>query len=130
DGIACNVELARSRRVYVWDSFQLIGLTAYDHFRHVDVAHMIAALGFVHVMRCHEKRHAFTSEREEQIPEFAPGDGVDACGGLIEKENARSVHERASHGEPLAPATRKLASTPVDVRLEMRRGNHLVAPLI
>src|SRR4029077_14404972 len=40
------------------------------------------------------------------------------------------VHEGTSHGQTLTPATGELASAPVDVRLQMRRGNHFLAPLI
>ena len=91
---------------------------------------MIAALGFIHVMGRDKKRHAFTGELEEQIPEFAPRDRIDASSRLIKKEHARPVHERARHGQPLTPAARKLPGPPVDVRLKMRRGDHFVAPLV
>src|SRR5438132_9975727 len=49
---------------------------------------------------------------------------------LIETEHARPVHESTSHRQTLTPATGELASTPVDVRLQMRRGNHFLAPLV
>src|SRR5437870_11228201 len=91
---------------------------------------MIAALRFVHVMGRHKKRHAFTGELKEQIPKLAPRDWIDASRRLIEKQHARLMHERASHGQPLTPATGKLRSTSADVRLEMGRCDHFVASLV
>ena len=63
--IAGHVKPARSGRIYLWHFFQLVRLTADNQFRHINVAHMIAALRFVHVMCRDEKGHAFTSEREQ-----------------------------------------------------------------
>src|SRR5512133_2990349 len=91
---------------------------------------MIAALGFIHVVSRHEQRHAFAGELEKQIPQLTPGDWIDAGGRLIEEEHARPVHERTSHGQTLTPATGELSSAPVDVRLEMGGGSHLLTPLI
>src|SRR5437016_14449790 len=91
---------------------------------------MIAALGFIHVMGRDKKRHAFTGELEEQIPEFAPRDRIDASSRLIKKEHARPVHERARHGQPLTPAAGKLRSAPVNVWPKMSRCDHFVPPLV
>ena len=91
---------------------------------------MIAALRFIHVMSRDEKGHAFTGELEQQIPEFASRDRIDACSWLIEKEHRRFMHERASHGQTLPPAAGKLRCAPVSVRLKMRRGDHFLPPLI
>src|SRR5581483_629584 len=91
---------------------------------------MIAALRFVHVMGRYKKSHAFAGELEEQIPQFASRDRIDARGRLIKKKNSWLVHERAGHGQSLSPATGKVGSAPVDIRLEMRRGDHLVATLV
>src|SRR5262249_29050115 len=71
-----------------------------------------------------------TRELEKQIPQLAPGDRIDARGRLIKEEYARPVHERTSHGQTLTPATGELASAPVHVRLQMRRANHFLAPLV
>src|SRR5262245_58111640 len=91
---------------------------------------MITALGFIHVVSGYEQRHAFTGELEEQIPQLGPGDWIDAGGRLIKEEHARPVHERTRHGQTLTPATGELASAPVDVRFQMRCGDHFLAPLI
>ena len=62
--IASHVEPARSGWIHVRQFFQLVRLTTHDQFRQVDVAYVIAALGFIHVMGRHEQRHAFTGELE------------------------------------------------------------------
>src|SRR5438874_9237242 len=91
---------------------------------------MIAALRFIHVMGRHKKRHAFTGKLEQQIPQLTAGDWVNSSSRFIEKKHRRSVHERASHGKPLAPAAGQLRSTLVQIRLKMRGCDHFVAPLI
>ena len=102
--IAGHVKPARSGWIHVRQFFQIVGLTAHDQFRQVDVADMIAALGFIHVMGRHEQRHAFTGELEKQIPQLAPRDRIDAGGRLIEEDDARLVHERGGEREALLPA--------------------------
>ena len=68
----------------------------HHQFRQVNVADVIAALGFVHVMGGHEQRDPFTGELEKQIPQLAAGDWIDARGRLIEEKHTRPVHsERA-----------------------------------
>src|SRR6266487_3296908 len=91
---------------------------------------MIAALRLIHIMGRDEQGHAFTSEFEEQIPEFTPRDRIDAGRRLIEKKHGRFVPEPASPRQTLTPAAGKLLSTPVDVRLQMRCGDHFVPPLV
>ena len=128
--VASHVKPARSGWIHVRQFFQLVRLTAHDQFRQVDVAHVIAAFGFIHVMGRHKQRHAFTRELEKQILQFAPGDWIDTGGRLIKEEHTRPVHERTSHGQTLTPATGELGSAPVYVRLQMRCGNHFLAPLV
>ena len=65
---------------------------------------MRAALRFIHVMRGDKKRHPLPGEFEEQIPQLATRDRIDSGGRFVEEEDGRFVHERASHGEALAPA--------------------------
>src|SRR5206468_11327236 len=69
-------------------------------------------------------------ELEEQIPQLAPGDRIDARGRLIKEKHTRSVHERTGHGQTLTPPAGELGSAPDDVRLQMRRGDHFLAPLV
>jgi hypothetical protein len=81
-------------------------------------------------MRGYKERHAFSGELEEQIPKLAASDRINSSSRLIEKEDCRSVHERASHGQALAEASRKMGGAPAKVRLKMRGGEHFVTPLI
>src|SRR5262249_53493708 len=108
----------------------LVRLSEHDQYRQVNVADMIAALGFIHVMSCDEQRHALTSELKKQVPQLASRDRIDAGSWLIEEEHSGPVHQGASHGKTLPPAAGKLGGTPVDVWLEMRGGDHFVTPLI
>ena len=91
---------------------------------------MIAALGFVHVMRRDEKRHAFTREVEKQIPQLATRHRVDAGSRLVEKKHGRFVHERTRHGQALAHSAGKQRGAHLDERLEMRDCDHFVTTLI
>ena len=64
DVVASYVEPSRAGWVHVRQFFQVVRLTANDQFRQVDVAYMIAALGFVHVMGRYKQRHAFAGKLE------------------------------------------------------------------
>src|ERR1044072_1234997 len=75
-----------------------------------------------------EKCHPLAGELEEQIPKLTARDRVDAGGGFIEKQNRRLMHERAGHGEALAPAAGKKRSAPVEIWLEMGERDQVVAP--
>ena len=90
---------------------------------------MVAPLRFIHVVRRHEQSHPLPGKFEEQIPEFAPCHRVDSCGWFIEKKHGGLMHERAGHGQALAPASGKLRRAPADERLEMRCLDHFVATL-
>ena len=90
---------------------------------------MIAALRFIHVMGCDEKRHPLGGEPKEQVPELAPGDRIDPRGGFIEKQHGGLVHERTGHGKSLPPAAGKQPGALVDVRFQMGDRDHFVATL-
>src|SRR6185369_17401302 len=60
--------------------FQIVGLAANHQLGHVNVADMRATLGFIHVMGGYEQGHAGAGKFEQQIPQLAPGDRVDAGG--------------------------------------------------
>src|SRR5215510_15277624 len=61
---------------------------------------------FFHVMRREEDRLAFCVELAQQIPDRATSLRVKAGGRLIEKQNRRIVHQRASDLQPLRHAPR------------------------
>src|SRR6266849_9161574 len=54
-----------------------------DNLAEINVSDMVAALGFIHVVRGDEKRDAVSGKFEEKIPELAPRDRIDAGGGLV-----------------------------------------------
>ena len=58
-----------------------------DQLGDVDVAEPAAALGLVHVVGGDEEGDALAGESEEEVPERAAGDGVDAGGGLVEEDD-------------------------------------------
>src|SRR5882724_255638 len=68
DVIAGGIEAPRSGWTHLRHSFQIVGLTADDQLRVVNVADMRAALRLVHVMRGDEERHSLTREFEKQVP--------------------------------------------------------------
>ena len=57
-------------------------------------------------------------------PEFAPGQRIDAGGGLVEKKHLRVVHDGAGQGQPLLVAERQLAGTAVEIGAEVERLGH------
>src|SRR4051812_45463347 len=46
----------------------------------------------------------------EQVPKFAAADGVNACGRLVEQENARAVHKRRRQRKFFLHPSGKIAS--------------------
>ena len=89
-----------------------------DELRHIDVADAAATFGFVHVMRGDEEGDALAGELEEQIPQRAAGDRIDAGGGLVEEDDFRRVNDGAGEGEPLFPPAGELAGAAIHVRLD------------
>jgi len=106
DMVTGDVEPARALRRDFRQGLQFVRLAAHDELRHINVANVRATFRFIHVVRGDEERHATPRELEEQIPQLAARDGVDAGGGFVEEKNLRLVHERAGHREALTPARR------------------------
>jgi hypothetical protein len=75
--------------------------------------HAVAAQRLVHVRRGHHDREAVAAQRLEQVPELAPGHGIDARRGLVEEEELGAVHERAAEGELLLHPSGERARAPV-----------------
>src|SRR3954469_20958686 len=89
---------------------------------------MRAALGLIHVVGGNEKRHPLPGEFEEQVPEFAARHRIDAGGGFIEEQDRGVMHERAGHGEPLAPAAGQKSGSSVEIWLKVRKRYEFVPP--
>ena len=101
-----------------------IGRAIGDELAVINVGDVAAAFGFVHVMRGDEKRDAVAGKLEEQIPELAASDGVDAGGGLVEKKKLRLMQHGAAEREALLPTAGKLRGQAIQIRseaVELRR---------
>src|SRR5258708_1670025 len=109
---------------------QRIGRAVGNNLAKIDVSDMIAALGFVHVVRGDEKRDAMSGEFEKKIPKLASRDRVDAGSGLVEKEECRLMQHGAAESYTLLPASRKLRRQTIEVGREAVEMNDFVdAPL-
>src|SRR5262249_39013218 len=95
-----------------------------------DVGALVAALGFVHVVRGDEAREAVPRERMDLVPELASRLRIDARGRLVEEEKLRVRQRTGPERKPLFPTTRELAgklrlatleSEPLDHRARRRR---------
>src|SRR5467141_2175851 len=95
-----------------------IGRAVGDELAVIDVSDMGAALGFVHVVSGDEKRDAMTGKLEEEIPELAARDRVDARGGLVEKKERRLMQHGAAESKALLPATGKLRGQAIQIGCE------------
>ena len=63
-----------------------------------------AVFGLIHIVRCDKDGGAAGRELVDQVPKQATRRGVDATGRLVEKEQARGVHESDGERQSLAPA--------------------------
>src|SRR6266478_4418557 len=70
----------------VWKFAERIGRTVGDEPAEVNVGDMAAALGFVHVVSGDEEGDAVTGKLEEESPELAARERVDARGGFVEEK--------------------------------------------
>ena len=97
-----------------------------------EVRELVAALGFVHVMRADQYRHPFGGEIVDVLPEIAPRLRVDARGRLVEEQELRLVQEARGERQPLLPAARQRARELVAARRQpqaLERSIHGVAPV-
>ena len=74
-------------------------------------------------MRRYEKGNALAGKEEDEIPEGAEGDGVNAGGGFIEENDFRGVDDGAGEGEPLFPAVGEFPGPAIEVRSDCREGD-------
>ena len=109
-----------ARRRHLGKPLELFGPAEHEQLRHVDVADVGAALGLVHVVGRDEQRHPAGGKLEEQIPQLPAGDGVDARGGLVEKQQLRLVDQRAGQREPLLPSAGERAGELVEAVAQSR----------
>src|SRR5258708_418489 len=96
----------RALRLDVRKLAERIGRPIGNELAEINVSDVAAALGFVHVMRGYEKGDAVAGKLEEEIPELAARDGVDAGSGLIEEKEFRLVQHGAAGSQRLLAARR------------------------
>ncbi len=69
-----------------WQLFQLARLATDKQPRHMDVADIGAPLRLVHIVCGDQQSDAATSQLEQQIPQLAASDGVDASRRFVQKK--------------------------------------------
>src|SRR5207253_8212777 len=74
-------------------------------------------LGFVHVMRGDKQCDFLGGKAEQQVPQIAAGDRVDARGRFVQKYKLRLVEQGTSQGQPLLPPPRQPRCPPVEIWL-------------
>ena len=84
------------------------------------------ALGLLHVMGGEDDGAAGLLELVDQVPEMAAGLGVEAGGGLVEKEQFRVAHQGAGHGQALLLAAGETADPGMALLLKLRGADGLV----
>ncbi len=109
---------------------ELVRLPLDQHAREVDVPHLAAALGLVHVVGGDEEGDVLRREVEEEVPQLAAGDRIDAGRGLVEKEDARPVHHGGGERQALLPTARELAGQPGAVRADAGQLDRPLAALL
>ena len=112
---ASDFETSGAGRVGGGKALQFVHRAEGDELGVIKIADAAAALGFVHVMGGDEKGDPLAGEEENEVPEGAAGDGVDAGGGFIEEDDFGGVDDGAGEGEALFPAAGELAGAAVEV---------------
>ena len=111
-----DLDAARVGRVHLGARLQRLRRAGHQQLRHVEVADLAAALGLVHVVGGDQERDPLRGQREQQVPQLAARDRIDAGGRLVEEDDARLVHQRGAQRQPLLPAARQQPGAPIEVR--------------
>jgi len=113
-----DFDAQRALRLDVRKLAERIGRPIGNELAEINVSDVAAALGFVHVMRGYEKGDAVAGKLEEEIPELASRDGVDAGSGLIEEKEFRLVQHGAAECQALLPAAGELRGQAIQIGFE------------
>src|SRR5216684_949445 len=105
-------------RLNVGEFAERVGRTVGDELAEINVGDVAATLGFVHVVSGDEEGDAVTGKLEEEIPDLAARDGVDAGRWLVEEKKRGLVQHGAAEGEALLPAAGKLRGQAIEVGFE------------
>src|ERR1700676_494657 len=111
-----DFDAQRARGLEVGKLPERIGSAVGDELPVVDIRDVATALGFIHVVRGDEKSDAVAGELEQQVPELATRDRVDARGRLIEEKQFGLMEHGAAQREALLPATGKLGGQAIQIR--------------
>src|SRR5260370_2925244 len=105
-------------RLNVGEFAERVGGAIGDELAEINVGDVAATLGFVHVVSGDEEGDAVTGKLEEEIPELAARDGVDAGRWLVEEKKRRLVQHGAAEGEALLPAAGKVRGQAVEIGVQ------------
>src|SRR5580700_1483674 len=103
-----NFHAYRSLRLNIRQFTQRVGRAIGDDLAEIDVGHVTAALGLVHVVRGDEESDSVSGEFKQQIPEQAASHRIDAGGGLVEEKKFGLMEHGAAQSQPLLPSAGKL----------------------
>src|SRR6266404_992611 len=92
----CDFHALGAGGLHVRKLAERIGSSVGDELAVINVSDVAAALGLVHIVRGDEERDAVAGKLEEQIPELAARDGIDAGRGLIEEKELGLVQHGAA----------------------------------
>src|SRR5580704_8918760 len=113
-----NLHAYGSLRLNIGQFAQRVGRAIGDDLAVIDVRHVAAALGFVHVVRGDEESDPVPGEFKQEIPKQAASHRVDAGGGLVQEKKFGLMEHGAAQSEPLLPSAGKLCRQAVHVRRE------------
>src|SRR6516165_316843 len=82
----------------------LIGRALRDDMAVRKIDDTLTAFGLVHVVGRDEGSQTFARHVVNEIPEFAPGFGIDTSGGLVEQQELWLVQYTGGERQPLLPA--------------------------
>ena len=75
-----------------------------DQLAAINQRQAMAVFRFVHVVRGDQNGMAGFGKLIDQVPEAAARDGIDARSGLVQKQDARGMHDGAAQRQALLPA--------------------------
>src|SRR3990172_3733259 len=105
-------------RVLVIFLFHLQRRIHIDDLAGVHDGHPVAIFGFVHIMRSHKNRGAFFAQIIDRLPKMAAGNGIDAAGRLIEKNDLGIMDDGTGKRQALFPAQGHFAGELVPLLVE------------
>src|SRR5580692_1866458 len=113
-----NFDAYRSLRLDVRQFAKRVWRAIGDDLAVINIGHVAAALGLVHVVGGDEESDTVSGEFKKEIPELTSRYGIDSRRRLVEKEKLGLVKHGAAEGQPLFPAARELCGQAVHIGSE------------